>query len=256
MTVTATPSWAQSPTVSSVTPTVAASPTSKTVSEKLNDQINQLKEKIASRVSELNLVEKRGVLGTIADSGANQITLTDISGKTRFIDVDEITKFSSPTAKGGSFGLSDLTKGTRVRVLGLYNKQSKRILGRFIDVTTDPTFLSGAVSEIDRPNGRFTLVSEDQKKTVIDVQTITKISSYSKADGLTQAGFSKMETGDRVTVMGFPDKQNLKMIVASRINTFPGLPKNPKIVIHEPEPTPASGSGKKVVPITRTPTSQ
>ena len=75
------------------TPTTAAYPTAKeALDKKLNEQINNLKEKIASRVSELNLVERRGMIGVISEVSGNKITLTDASGKTRFVDVDEITK--------------------------------------------------------------------------------------------------------------------------------------------------------------------
>src|SRR5437667_9086773 len=78
------------------TPKTASSSAGKEgLNEKLNAQINQLKEKIASRVSELNLVERRGMIGTVSEVSANKITVKDISGKTRFVDIDEITKFSS-----------------------------------------------------------------------------------------------------------------------------------------------------------------
>ena len=111
--------------VNAQTPTVkpTAEPTiSEKLNEKLNSQINKLKDKIASRVSELNLVEKKGVTGIVSEVSTNKITLNDISGNTKLIDIDEITKFSSSSARG-TFGLSDLTKGTKVNVLGLYNKQ-------------------------------------------------------------------------------------------------------------------------------------
>src|SRR5277367_4878653 len=70
-----------------------------------NNQINQLKDKIASQVSQLNLVEKRGVIGTIQDVNSSQITLTTYEGDVQYVDVDEITKFSSADA-GSSFGIS------------------------------------------------------------------------------------------------------------------------------------------------------
>ena len=58
-----TPAFAVSP-----TPAPSAAPSDKSaLSEKLNQEINNLKEKIASRVSELNLVEKRGIIGTVTE---------------------------------------------------------------------------------------------------------------------------------------------------------------------------------------------
>src|SRR4051812_49382042 len=72
-------------------PTTAAAttPTKAALDKKLNEQINQLKEKIASRVSELNLVEKRGMIGTVTEISGSKITMKDVQGNTRFVDVDE-----------------------------------------------------------------------------------------------------------------------------------------------------------------------
>ena len=88
--------------VSAVTPTVTVSSS--------ETQINQLKDRIASRVAELKLVQRRGIVGTANEISDTQITLTDVQNNTRFVDVDELTKFASPSAKG-SFGISDIGKG-------------------------------------------------------------------------------------------------------------------------------------------------
>jgi len=248
--------FAQQALAVSPTPTTVISPTvSQTLNEKLNSQINQLKDKIASRVTELNLVDKRGIIGTVTDTSANQITLTDAAGNKRQIDVDEITKFSSASSKG-TFGLSDLTNGTKISVLGLYNKQSKRILARFIKPSVDPLFLTGVISDIDTKNIRLNIVSDDQKKTNIDVVPATKILGYGKDLGLTKLIFLKLNAGDRIYVIGYPDKKDSTLIVADRIIIFPDLPKDPKISISVPTtpiitvvPTTQSSSVKKITPV-------
>lgn len=216
-------------------PSASSSPavTQKSLSEKLNKQINQLKERIASRVAELNLVEKRGIVGTVSETSADKITIIDLNGKTRIVDVDEITKFSSPSAKS-SFGISDLTKGTKISVLGLYNKQSQQILARFIESYVTPVFLSGRITSLNKKNYTATVISEDKKETIVDIQTFTNISSNSKEDGISKLGFSKLTVGDRVMVTGFPGKNDPDLLVASRILVLPELPKNPKIIVPEP----------------------
>lgn len=236
---------------SSPTTSSASTAAQQSLNEKLNKQINQLKERIASRVAELNLVEKRGIIGTVTETSADKITVIDLTGKTRIIDVDEITKFSSPTAKD-SFGISDLTKGTKISVLGLYNKQSQQILARFIEVFATPVFLSGRIADLDKKNYTITVIKEDQKQTVVDIQTFTSISTYFKDDGISKLGFSKLTIGDRVMVTGFPDKKDATLLVASRILVLPELPKNPKIIVPEPSTTQdtntSSASGKKQTP--------
>lgn len=217
-------------------PTSQTSPTSEALNTKLNNQINQLKDKIASRVSELNLVEKRGIIGSVSETSSTQITLTDQSGNPRIIDVDEITKFTS-SAKS-SFGLSDLTKGNKISVLGLYNKQSKRILARFIQTSVNPVFLTGAISEIDSKNIMLKIVSVDKKEIKIDViQTSTKILESSKEEELAKILFSRLNTAERIYVVGYPDKKDSSLIVSSRIIVFPSVAKNPQISIQTPTPT-------------------
>lgn len=230
-----------------VSPTTPSSSTAaqQSLNENLNKQINQLKERIASRVAELNLVEKRGIIGTVTETSADKITVIDLTGKTRIIDVDEITKFSSPSAKD-SFGISDLSKGIKISVLGLYNKQSQQILARFIDAFVTPVFLSGRVATLDKKNYTVTIIDEDQKQTHVDIQTFTAISTFLKEDGISKLGFSKLNIGDRVTVTGFPDKKDPTLLVASRILTLPQLTTNPKIIIPAvQDTTTSSSSGKK-----------
>ena len=231
--------------VHAVTPSAVPDQTSQDV----NQQINELKERVASRVASLKLVDRRGVIGTVTDITDTQITLSDLQGNVRFVDVDELTRFSSPSAVG-SFGISDITKGTKLGVLGLYNKQSRRLLARFVNVKTLPKFLYGAVAAIDNENFIITVVCEDGKQTLVEVETITKTLLYTKDSGLMRSGFSKIKENDHAIIVGFPDIKDKNRIIASRILLFPDIPKNPKIIIPE-ESTPSTGSGKKLTPITR-----
>lgn len=182
---------------------------------KIDQQINNLKTKIASRVAQLNLVEKRGMIGKVTQTSGTEIQLTDMQNNIRFVDVDELTKFSSSSAK--DIGISDLTKGTIVGVLGNYNKESKRILARFVDVLTFPQTFSGLVDSIDNKNYQFNITTLDQKTKLIDVENVTKTFAYTPTDGLKKAGFSKIAKDQRVYVVGFPDKTDPNKIIASRI---------------------------------------
>ncbi|MGH7246181.1 MAG: hypothetical protein ACREGI_04580 [Candidatus Levyibacteriota bacterium] len=246
--VTATPSPSTSP---------SPSPTASADQNAINQQIDNLKERIASRVAQLNLVEKRGTIGTVTDTSDTQISLTDVNGNTVFIDVDELTKFSSPSAKG-SFGISDITKGSTVGVLGLYNKESRRILARFVDVLVLPKMLSGTIVSIDKTNYYITLQNEQSDSYTIEVEDITKTSSYTKDGGVVKSGFSKVQVGQRIYAVGFTDVKDKTKIIASRIILFPDLTANPNIrvvptdaLMQQTQVTPSTGSGKKLVPIVK-----
>lgn len=237
-----------SPTNDSPTPSKKTSPTTS------EDVVSELKDRIASRVAELKLVERRGIYGVVTDVSDTRISLTDVRGDTRFIDVDELTKFSSPSAKG-SFGISDIGKETNISVIGLFNKQSRRILARFVDTDNLPKTVHGVIVSKNEDDYTLKVISDEGKEATTDIETVTKIYSYTKADGLKKSGFSKIKEGTNVILVGFTDVKNKNKITSTRIITFPEIPKNPSITIPEnalnPEETtiPSTGSGKKVTPI-------
>lgn len=233
------------------TPTKSATPTA-TSSSSLEDKINELKDKVASRVAELNLVEKRGIIGTVTDISTTQITLSDINDNTKFIDVDELTKFSSPSAKT-SFGISDIEKGAQLGILGLYNKSSRRTLARFIDVLFPMQFFHGTVSSVDKVNYNINIVTTDNRQFEADIETVTKTFSFSTTSGLIKAGFSKITPGETLIVTGFPDKKNANIIITDRIILLPDIQAPSISTIPQASNTPptATGSGKSLTPIVR-----
>lgn len=236
------------------TPEVTKKPTiTQKSTDKLNSQINNLKDRIASRVAELQLVEKRGVVGTVDEASSSQMTITDPTNKSIIIEIDEITKFSS-LEKDDDFGISDITKGMKVSILGNYNKQSKRVLARFVDEVNVPVYLKGMVASVEEDAGTITVATEKDKSVIVDIETVTKTSAYNDGE-VARSGFSQIAVGDRVAVQGYPDKNQGKRVVATRVLVFPELPKNPKIVIpgqnllEDDEPITSTGSGKKLTPI-------
>lgn len=216
----------------------------------IQSQVDELKNKIASKVAELKLVEKRGIIGTVTDSSDTQITLSDPKGNTRFVDVDELTKFYS---KDDSFGISDIKNNMTIGVLGLYNKQSRRILAREVnDIPSPPKIAYGAVSVIDNKNFEVTVVKENQAKVVIKVEDVTKTSSYS-LDTLSKSGFSKIQETQTIMAIGFPDKQDVNKLLATRVLIFPLIDIASRINLQDainPTIPPSTGSGKKLYPIT------
>ncbi|MBI4078697.1 MAG: hypothetical protein HY429_00125 [Candidatus Levybacteria bacterium] len=210
----------------------------------LSDQVSELKERIASRVAQLKLVERRSIIGKVTDVSGTQLTIKDIHEKDRFVDVDELTKFSSPSAKE-SFGISDITKGTTIGILGLHNKESKRLLARFVGVVVLPVFLHGVVTDIDAQNFAFTVAGKSDTYT-IDFETSTRSLTYnSEEDMLERSGFSKITVGQRVSITGYESKADKNRIAASRVLRLPDIPKNPAIKTKQPNVKAATPSAKE-----------
>jgi hypothetical protein len=215
--------------ITMATPAYAApTPTSSTTQTETN-QINQLKNKIASQVSQLKLVEKRGIIGTIQAATNNQLTLMDTQGQLRYVDLDEITKYAA--ANGSSLDVTDMKKGMVVSVLGIYNKDSQRILARFVDVEVVPTRYTGQITAIDKANFQITMTTDEQKTEKVEIDTTSTVSSYSGGSSLSTYGFSKLSIGDRVGVVGYPDKKNSSLLIADRLIDYISAPKNTNISI-------------------------
>lgn len=230
-----------------LTPIVgAASPNPDPVKDVLEEQVSDLKDKIASRVAELNLVEKRGIIGTVTDVTGTQVTLSDLKSDTRFVDVDELTKFSG---EDPSFGFSDIKKGMSLSVIGLYNKQSRRILARVVEEKSVIKIVHGFVSTIDTENFVINITSSDNEQITIDVETTTKTYSYDTEEkDILRSGFSKIKEGQSIFVVGSEDREEKDRIDADRVIVFPNVIKGPAVNL-SPSITPSTGSGKKLTPI-------
>lgn len=203
----------------------AATPTPVDKTQEIRDQLIT---NIASRVAQLKLVEKRGIIGKVDDVTSTQITITDSQSNTRFVDVDELTKFSSPNARG-AFGISDITKGTTVGVLGLYNKESRRMLARFVNVITIPVVIHGGVSAIDSENFTISIATEDGKQMTADVESLSRTFSYTQKDGYIRSGFSKIKENFNIIVTGVLNKTSENRLTATKIIFFPEIPSSPKV---------------------------
>lgn len=203
----------------------AVSPTPEDTTTEIRDQLIT---NIASRVAQLKLVEKRGIVGKVSDSTNTQITITDFQDNIRFVDVDELTKFLNPSANG-TFGISDITKGSTVGILGLYNKESRRILARFVNVITIPTIIHGGVIGIDNKNYTLSVTTEEKKQITVDVERLTRTYEYSQKGGLIRSGFSKIKENSSIIITGIPNKTDENTLTAARIIFFPEIPSSPKI---------------------------
>jgi len=199
-----------------------------TPEDRLAEIRDQLITNIASRVAALKLVEKRGIIGKVSDVTNTQISVTDLQNNTRFVDVDELTKFSSPNFKG-TFGISDITKDSTIGVLGLYNKESRRILARFVNVITTPFIIHGGVASIDSESFTLNITTEEGKQMTVDIENITRTSSYATEEGYIRSGFSKIKENYNIVVTGALSLEDKNRMTATRVIFFPQIPVSPKV---------------------------
>lgn len=233
------------------TPSPSTTPTKSTVptdSEAL-EKIQRIKDIVASKVAELNLVEKRGIIGRITESSSTQITVKDLRGNKRIIDIDELTKFEGKD-KDDELGVSDLKKNINYSFIGIYNKDTRRLLARVIsESTTIPVNIDGVVTAINEDEFQIEVVDEEGNKKNVDIERSTKTSTYNEDDELVKSGFSQIQLNERVMIVGFTDTDDDTLISASRVIHFSELPPSKKMqsfVELEEDANVSSGSGRKL----------
>lgn len=183
--------------------------------------IEKIKEMVADKVSKLNLVEKRGFVGIVQDTSTTQITVQDIHGKKRFVDIDELTKFQDSIGSTKTFGISDISKGNRLAFVGNYNKDTERLLARFVTKTSSiPESVQGTVSAIDDEEFTITVTTQDNKKKVVDIERSTTTKQYLEGEGVQKSGFSQIAVGEKVIAVGFPNEDDTSRLAASRVLHF------------------------------------
>jgi len=231
------PSYAVSPTPKlTVTPSVKPSQNQLPIDNAALEKIQKIKDIVASKVAELNLVEKRGIVGTVKEINGMKVTITDVKGETRHIDVDELTKFE---LEDEDAGISDITKGSTYSFVGIYNKETQRLLVRKIDTTnTIPIYFEGAISALNEDDYQITIVNAKGEKKSVDIQGSTKTRLADTDGELVKSGFSKLEINSRVLVIGFLDKKDKNLISALRVIHFADVPPSKEMQSHVTAPTP------------------
>jgi hypothetical protein len=202
------------------TPTSAPSKNPVATTSAETETLQKVIDLIASQSAKRNDLEKKGILGVVQEATTTKILVEDLLNNERTVDIDELTKFGSGDDTK-SFGVSDIKSGNIFSFIGKYNKETKRLLARFvIKVTNIPVQFEGVVLSINSTDGTFLAVDSDGNKKTIDVSSSTKTASYSATDGTVKSGFSRIEIGQRVLITGFDDLQDTEKLIASRVIHF------------------------------------
>ena len=200
------------------TSTPSATPVSKEVQNKIDD----LKERLATKVAELRKTVPKAIFGTVTQVSLSSVTV-DATQKAYKIELTDSIKVAQMLkAKRTALTTEDLAKTDVITIFGEYDEtldilQAKSI---FIEAAKLPVRLHGTISAVDKKNNSFTLKGVDEASYTIDVEAATKNSLWSREKGIEKGGFSKLEPGMYVTVVGTEDAKQPDRYSAMRILTF------------------------------------
>ncbi len=225
-------------------PTAAPSNNQIPDSDEAMKRVQRIKDIVASKVAELNLVEKRGVVATVTETSNTEIKAIDMRGNTVNINVDELTDFNFEEE---DFGISDLKPGVLYSFIGLYNKDTESLLARFISQPASiPSYMEGAIANIQEDDFQIKVLNREGETKIVDIETSTHTILIDENGKISKSGFSDLLLGQRVIVVGFDTDD--KAISASRLIHFDGIPPTTEVLakLQNETPTIASGSGNQL----------
>lgn len=186
-------------------------------------EIKLLKEKIATKVAELQKNSRKVIAGEIVKKETDALDLKTSSGEVYKLTFDEIlTKvYSVESGVKKNHSFSDLKKGDFIISYG-------SIIENMITPTLiyfDQEYIvgSGRITEVNKDDFSLKVFTTDKNEYTLDIETFTKQQSYDIATlGFSPLGFSKLKEGDTIHFVGKrpSDKKSVRF-PASRILMIP-----------------------------------
>lgn len=179
-------------------------------------QIEDLKERIATKVAQLSQTQRRAIYGSVKDVSIATATIETKVKNVKIELTDDIKVIQILKGKRTNLTTDNLSKGDLVTVFGQYDATLDILKAKVIFIESPlPAHVSGIVTGLDKVAYTVTVKNSDGTVYTIDIETFTKTSLW---DGqtITKAGFSKIQIGDTVHVTGSPEKQENR-ISADRI---------------------------------------
>lgn len=218
-----------------------ASPTPDGAIEKLK-QIEQLKEKIATKVAELREKDKRAVAGNVKKITGTSFLIADRKGNEYTISYSDDTTFYAVTVgEKKETSAKKIKEDDTIVVFGYTATDKTTLSAKYVYQETPLKRIIGKIVDIDKTN--FTITVKDKEgNQAVDIESFTKMTVYTKSKGKQKGGFSKFKIGDIIHVAGRVDKKDTEKLSASFIITLPNPSQGATPAVSPSITTPASPS--------------
>lgn len=133
--------------------TPAATPSS-------SSKIDDLKERLATKVAELRQVQKKAIVGNVKATSVSTITVETKTSDVKIELTDEIKVFQTISGKRTTLTTDNIEKGDYVVVFGDYDATLDLLQAKVIVIQDPlPPRFSGLISAIDKKNFTVTFLS-------------------------------------------------------------------------------------------------
>jgi len=187
------------------------------------EKIQELKERIATRVAQLRLSKKKVLSGKITDLNNPLFIITSNEG-THKIEINEDTIINlSIDSKTKLLKFSDLKINQSIIAWGNYIQEGETLTAKGIFVKETFLALVGTINDVDIKGGTVTLQTvKTNQSYLLDVETFTKINTLDKDSKIIKLGFSKTKVGSFALIYAtLANKEGAAPYTAYRILVLP-----------------------------------
>ena len=216
-----------------VTATVSVTPTITDLKQK---QIDDIKERLATKVAQLRQSEKRAMYGTVKSTSLSSITVETAAKDVKIELTDTIAVAQMIKGIRTKLTTEDLSKGDVVTVFGDYDTTLDILNAKAIYIQSPPPYLvHGTVTDVNKKEFTVTISTVLGQPYIVDIEKFTKTLIWTREKGIAKTGFSGITIGDSVHITSTAQPSKDNRISALRILTVGNLTGAPG-----PSPTPTA----------------
>ncbi len=204
----------------SVHPVLAATATSSpTLITTPNKSLDDLKERLATKVAQLRDIVTRAIYGSVSSISVNSAMIGTTTKNYKIEYEDDIKVAQIINGKRTDLTIDDIDTSDPVSVFGAFDATLELLNAKFIFIESKKVYirLSGTITDIDRAGFAITVLTSDGKTMTSDIEKTTKATAWTATDGIVKSGFSKMAIGDSLHLIGSLDPKKETNIQALRI---------------------------------------
>lgn len=193
-----------------------------TPSDEKSQQIEDLKDRLATKVAELKQSKRMAIYGTIKSVSISTFVVETKTKDLKIELTDDLKVFQVLKGKRTELTTDNLEKGDVVTVFGQYDTTLELLQAKiaFIQNATALVQITGTVKETNKADYTITLEASDKKTYTIDFETTTKTNLWNGTT-LEKGGFSSFVAGDIIFVTGAAVAKKENRISATRIADIP-----------------------------------
>ena len=199
-------------------PLAATTPTATGAADTKQKQIEDLKERLATKVAQLQSLSRRAVAGVVKTISLSSLTVETATKDMKIELTDDIKVIQYLKGNRTRLTFENLDRGDNVVVFGEYDSTLDLLRAKVIFIQAQlPVFVSGTVAEIDKDKFTLTVATADGKDTIVDIEKYTKTQMWDKGGGTSRGGFSKIQLDDTIHVVATPVPKKENRVSAQRI---------------------------------------